>query len=58
VNKEIQEMKEITSKVTEIEKGVTYLSNQYDDKQKQIAETKNTVKDINQSLSTGRTPRS
>jgi hypothetical protein len=47
VNKEIQDMKEIKSKVTEIEKGVTYLSNQYDDQQKEIAEMKNTVREIN-----------
>jgi vacuolar-type H+-ATPase subunit I/STV1 len=47
VNKEIQEMKEMKLKVTEIEKGVTYLSNQYDDQQKEIAEMKNTVKEIN-----------
>lgn len=47
VNKEIQGVKEIKMKVVEIEKGMSYLSSQYDNQQKEIREIKHTIGEIN-----------
>lgn len=46
VNHELQEMKTMKTKVEEIEKGMTFISQQYDCQQKAVKEIERTVKEI------------